>query len=474
MRKLSWLPLIVLSIAQFMVVLDVTIVNVALPRIQADLAFTSDGLQWVVSAYTLAFGGFLLLGGRVADLFGRRAVFLVGMGLFAGASLLAGFSSSSTMLIGARSLQGFGGALLSPAALALLAVAYAKGRERNSALGVWGALAGLGGTLGLVIGGFLVDSVGWESVFFVNVPIGAALIAAAPRVIAESRLEVAERGFDLPGALLGTGGVLALVFGVVRAQPLGWGSLEVAGSLAAGAVMLAAFVFVESRSPSPLVPMRLFESRALRTGSLALALNGAAFLTMFFLTALFMQQVRGDSALSTGVQLLPMGFAAVLAAVAVSRVVTTVGTRPVQLAGAALSVAGLLLISGIDAHSSYLTGMLPGFIVFGAGILSIGIPAQISAVSEFSHGDAGSASALVTAGYQVGGALGLALISTLVSTQVANSLADGKALPEALASGYHAGIIVAAAFAAVNLAVALVSPGITPDPEQLVEAAATA
>jgi EmrB/QacA subfamily drug resistance transporter len=467
-----WLPLVVLALAQFMVVLDVTIVNVALPHIQSDLHFSPDGLQWIISAYTLAFGGFLLLGGRTADLLGRRTVFINGLTVFSAASLLAGLSSSSTMLVAARAAQGLGGALLSPAALAVLTVTYAAGRERNLALGVWGALAGLGGTLGLVIGGVLVDSVGWQAVFFVNVPIGAGLIAIAPRLIGESKLDDGNRGLDIPGALLGTGGLLALVFGVVRAQPLGWGSAEVAGSLALGVTMLVGFVVVESRARSPLVPMRLFRSRALRTGSAALALNGAAFLAMFFLTAVFLQQVRGNSALSTGIQLLPMGLAAIIAAVAVSRLVTAIGTRAVQIAGATLSVAGLLWISTVGVHTAYLTGLLPGFALYGAGILSINVPAQISAVTDFTRRDAGSASALVTTGFQVGGALGLAIISTIASSGVAHSLAAGKALPDALTAGFHIGLLLAAGFAAINLAIALMSSGITPDSQQLAEAAA--
>jgi EmrB/QacA subfamily drug resistance transporter len=475
MRRTSWLPLIVLAIAQFMVVLDVTIVNVALPHIQSDLDFSSDGLQWVVNAYTLAFGGFLLLGGRAADLLGRRATFVVGLAIFSGASLLAGLSTSSTMLIATRAVQGLGGAILSPSALSLLTVAFAAGRERNVALGVWGALAGLGGTLGVVLGGILVDAIGWQAVFFVNVPIGAALIAVAPRILTESRLEDgSERGLDVPGSALGTAGVLALVFGVVRAEPLGWGSFEVIASLAAGVALLAGFVAVERASRSPLVPMRLFRSRALRTGSLALALNGAVFLAMFFLTAIFLQQVRGASALTTGLELLPMGVAAVAAAVIGSQLVTRVGTRPVQVAGAIFSVAGLLLLSRVGADSSYVTGLLPGFVLFGIGIVSIGVPAQISAVSEFDHRDAGAASGLVTAGYQIGGALGLAFITTIADSRTTDSVNAGHSMSHALVTGYHAGLLLAAAFAVVNLLLSLLSPQIEPTPEQLLDAGAAA
>jgi EmrB/QacA subfamily drug resistance transporter len=475
MRRTSWLPLIVLAIAQFMVVLDVTIVNVALPHIQSSLDFSPDGLQWVVSAYALMFGGFLLLGGRVADLLGRRAVFMAGLALFSTASLLAGFATSPAMLIGARAVQGLGGAMLSPAALSLLTVAFAAGRERNIALGVWGALAGLGGTLGVVFGGLIVDSVGWQWAFFVNVPIGAALIAIAPRFVSESRLDAdAERRFDVPGALLGTGGLLALVFGVVRAAPLGWGSTEVVGSIALGALMLVGFVAVERRSRTPLVPMRLFGSQALRTGSGALALNGATFLGMFFLTAIFLQQVRGASALGAGLQLLPMGVAAIAAAIAASRLVGVVGTQPIQVVGAALSVTGLLFLSRVGAGSDYVTGILPGLVVFAAGLISVGVPAQISAVSEFSHRDAGAASGLVTTGYQVGGALGLAFITTIANSQVTDALASGQGMSQALVDGFHTGILIAAGLAAANLVLAVVSPRLAPSAEQLAEAAAVA
>jgi EmrB/QacA subfamily drug resistance transporter len=475
MRRTSWLPLIVLAIAQFMVVLDVTIVNVALPHIQSNLGFSTDGLQWVVNAYTLTFGGFLLLGGRAADLLGRRATFMAGLALFCGASLLAGLSTSSTMLIATRAVQGLGGAILSPAALSLLTVAFARGRERNIALGIWGALAGLGGTLGVVLGGILVDAIGWQAVFFVNVPIGVALIAVAPRILTESKLDDgAERGLDIPGSVLGTTGVLALVFGVVRAEPLGWGSAEVIGCLLAGIALLAAFVAVERRSHSPLVPMRLFRSRALRTGSGALALNGAVFLAMFFLTAIFLQQVRGASALTTGLELLPMGVAAVIAAIVDSRLVTGIGTRPIQVAGALFSVAGLLLLSRVGANSSYVGALLPGFVLFGIGIVSIAVPAQISAVSEFGHDDAGSASGLVTAGYQIGGALGLALITTIADSRVTDSVASGHSMSHALVTGYHVGLLLAAALAIVNLILSLVSPQIEPTPEQLLEGSVAA
>jgi EmrB/QacA subfamily drug resistance transporter len=473
MRRSPWATLAVLAFAQFMVVLDVTIVNVALPNLQADLGFSAANLQWVISAYTLAFGGFLLLGGRMADLLGRRRLFIVGLILFGVASMAGGLASSQGVLIAMRAIQGFGGALLSPAALSILTVTFAHGRERNIALGIWGGLAGLGGTLGVIAGGLLVDGAGWRSVFYVNVPIVIALVALAPRIVRESKAEqVGARTFDAAGALLGTAGVLALIFGVIRAEPLGWSSPEVIGSLVGAAALLAGFVAVEARSAAPLVPLRLFRSRGLSTATGALALNGAAFLAMFFLTAIFLQQVRGLSALQTGVRFLPMGVAAVLAAVGVSQLVARVGTRVVHLGGALLSVIGLWLLSGAGATGSYLTDLLPGLVLFGTGIMGVAVPSQIAAVADVRHHEAGAASGVVTSGYQVGGVLGLAITSTLSTSQVAELLASGMPPQAALVQGFHRGLLVAALFAGINVLVALTSPQLIPDVEEMAEAVA--
>jgi EmrB/QacA subfamily drug resistance transporter len=466
----------VLAVAQFMVVLDVTIVNVALPDIQQDLAFTPDNLQWVISAYTLVFGGFLLLGGRAADLLGRRRLFVVGLGLFAAASLAGGLAQSQEVLIGVRAIQGLGGALLSPAALSILTVTFAHGRDRNIALGIWGGLAGLGGTLGVIAGGVLVDSAGWEWVFFVNVPIAIALIAVTPSIVRESRVETdgqtSSRTFDAAGAVLGTAGVLALIFGVIRAEPLGWSSGEVIASLVASVVLLAGFIAVERGSADPLVPMRLFRSRGLSTATGVLALNGAAFLAMFFLTAIFLQQVRGLSALETGVQFLPMGVAAIVAAVLVAQLVARFGTRPVLMVGAVISVVGLWLLAQAGATGSYATDLLPGLLLFGTGIMAVSVPAQIAAVADVQHEEAGAASGVVTSGYQVGGALGLAIITTLSTSHVGDLMAAGTPAQEALVEGFHRGLLVAAVFAGLNILVGLASPQLVPDAEQLAEAVA--
>ena len=469
-----WRTLAVLALAQFMVVLDVTIVNVALPDIQSDLGFSVDGLQWVINAYVLAFGGLLLLGGRVADLVGRRRVFASGLTLFVGASLVAGLSTSPEMLIAARTIQGVGAALLSPAALALLQVTFPAGKERNAAMGIWGALAGLGGTLGVILGGVLVDALGWEWIFFVNLPIGLLVLALVPRLVTESR-GTGLRSFDVAGAMLSTLGVLSLVYGVIRTSASGWGSVEVLALLATGVALLVGFVAVERRTPAPLVPLRLFRSRGLSVSSLALALNGSAFLGMFFLSALFLQDVRGDSALEAGIQFVPMGITAVAAAILGGQAVTRVGTRPVFILGGVLSAISLFLLSQATADGSYAAEILPGFLIFGAGMSLIGTSNQIGAVLEVPHEDAGSASGVISAGFQVGGALGLAVITTLANSHATDTAAAGATPSTALVAGFERGLMVAGVIALLNLALALtVSPSVVPDEEQLAEAMAVA
>lgn len=475
MRKSPWATLVVLALAQFMVVLDVTIVNVALPEMQVDLGFSPDNLQWVISAYTLAFGGFLLLGGRLGDLLGRRGIFTGGLVLFTVASLAGGLASSQALLVSARAVQGFGGALMSAAALSILTVTYAAGRERNIALGIWGGLAGLGGTLGVVAGGVLVDALGWEWVFFVNVPIGVALLALTPSTVADSRVvSDGPRSFDLAGATLGTGAVLALIYGVIRSEPLGWGSGEVVGSLVVGAVLLALFVVVESRSTAPLVPLRLFRSRSLSQSTLVLGLNGGAFLAMFFLTAIFLQQGKGLTALETGLQFLPMGVAAIAGALVATQLLPRFGTRPVQVVSALVAGTGLLLLAQATADGSYVTELLPGFVLYGAGIMGVGVPAQISALSEIAHEDAGAASGIINTGYQVGGALGLAIISSLATSAATSALADGASPTAALVDAYERGLLLTAVLGLAILVLAGASRQLKPSAEEVAELAVAA
>ncbi len=473
MRSRSpWTVLAVLALAQFMDVLDVTIVNVALPGIQRDLHVAGNDLQWVISAYTLFYGGFLLLGGRAADLLGRRRTFLVGLAVFGVSSLAAGLAPTPGVLIALRASQGLGGALMSPAALSLLSVTFPAGRDRNVALGVWGGLAGLGGTLGVVFGGALVDALSWRWVFLVNVPVVAGLLVVTPLLIASARPErVGRRAFDLPGALLGTGGLLTLVLGVIRAEPAGWGSGQVLALLATGVALLTAFIRVEAASPDPLIPLRVFRSRGLGLGSGTLALNGAGFLAMFFLTAVFLQQVRGLSALATGVDFLPMGGAAIAGALVASNLVTRVGTRPVQLTGTVLSAAGLLLLSRVTADGGYARQLLPGLLVFGAGIVAVGVPTQIAALADVRSEDSGASAGVINAAYQVGGALGLAVISTLSTGAAHAATASGARPQDALVAGYHRGLLLAAAFALVNVVLAGSTPRVRPTPEMVAAAA---
>jgi EmrB/QacA subfamily drug resistance transporter len=475
MRRSPWATLTVLALAQFIVVLDVTIVNVALPHIQTDLGFTPDGLQWVISAYTLVFGGFLLLGGRAADLLGPRRVFVAGLVLFGLTSLAGGLAGSPGLLIAARTVQGLGGALLSPAALGILTVTFPHGRERNIAMSVWGGLAGLGGTLGVVAGGFLVDSLSWRWVFIVNVPIVVALVAITPLLVPHIGPHEGDRSFDVLGAVLATGGLLAVVYAVVRAEPLGWSSAEVVGCLAGGVLLLAAFVVVESRVRAPLVPLRLLRSRALSSSGGAIALTGAGFLSMFFLTAIFLQQVRGDSALRAGVEFLPMGGAAIASAVLATPLIHRFGTRPVQIAGTLLGAAGLLLLSRADATGSYASQILPGTVLFGVGIIVVSVPAQIAAVVEVKDTDAGAASGVFTAFQQVGGAVGLAVVTTLATSRTTHALAAGTSQSDALVAGFHRGLLVAAAFCAGTFLVTLLfSPRLAPTTDQIAGAAAAA
>ncbi|MDA0179807.1 MFS transporter [Solirubrobacter phytolaccae] len=469
-----WLALAVLALAQFMVVLDVTIVNVALPAIQTDLGFSAEGLQWVVNSYTLTFGGLLLLGGRMSDILGRRRLFLIGLGLFAAASLAGGFATSEGSLIAIRAIQGIGGALLSPAALALLTVIFPAGRDRNIALGVWGALAGIGGTLGVVAGGVLVDGLGWEWIFFVNVPFAVVAILAAPAFITESRRVQGEHSnFDVAGAILGTAGLFALVGAVIRTEAAGWGSTQVLALFGSAVVLIGAFLFVEARAKDPLVPLRLFRVRGLSVSAIALALNGGAFLGMFFLTALYLQQVHGDSALEAGTHFLPMGGAAILSAVIGAQLVTRFGTRAAYLGGSAVGAVGLLLLSQAGADATFAGGLLPGLIVFGLGLPLVGVANQIAAVAEVPHEDAGAASGVITTAFQVGGALGLALISTTATTRTGDLLAAGAVQTDALAGGFERGMLIAAGLAVANLVIGAVrAPRIRPDAAMVAEASA--
>ena len=447
-----------LAVAQFMVVLDATIVNVALPSIRTDLGFDATSLQWVVNAYTLLFGGFLLLGGRLADLLGRRRVFLTGLGLFAVASLAGGFATSQDLLIGARALQGFGAALMSPAALALVITAFPPGRERATAMGIWASLAGLGGTVGVVAGGVLVDAVGWEWVFFVNVPIAVAVLPFVARLVRESREEVVgRRTYDVAGAVTATAGLLALVYAVIGTDQYGWGSARTLGLFAGSVALLAAFVAIESRSSAPLVPLRLFSNRGVSTGNVAQILNGGAFIGMFFILALAMQSVLGMSAIETGIAFVPMGITAIAGATLAPMAVARIGTRVTFAIGAALAVVSLAYLSQLDGGATYAADILPAILLYGFAIPFIGVPNTIAAIRDVPAERAGTASGLVNASFQIGGAIGVAAVTALATARTSDLVAGGSAQLDALAGGYARGFLATAVIAGLGLVLALVA-----------------
>jgi len=423
-RRLG-LALAVIATAQLMVVLDATIVNVALPHIQAALGFSGTGLEWVVNAYALAFGGLLLLGGRSGDLLGRRRVFIFGILLFSLASLLGGLATGQAWLLTARVFQGVGGAFAAPTALSLIAVTFPEGPPRNRAMGVYAAMSVAGGAVGLIAGGLLVQYLSWRWVFFVNVPIGLAVALLAPRVLGESERRRGQ--FDLPGAITGSLGLAALVYGLSNAatSPNGvshWGDDKVIVSLVAAVVLLVAFGFIEVRSRSALVPIRVLRSRD-RTGAYLISLCiGTALFGMFFFLTLFVQGVWGYSALKTGISYLPMVAMIMAASVAASQLVNRIGARPLMIAGSVLGTGGMFWLSRVTEHSSYAGGLLGPMMLTATGMGLIFVPLSLISLSKVAINDTGVASSLLNVGQQVGGALGLAILGTVAWSAVANSV----------------------------------------------------
>src|SRR5829696_238762 len=376
-----WKALAVLGIAYLMVVLDVAIVNVALPSIQKDLNFTTEDLQWVVSGYALTFGGFLLLGGRAGDLLGRRRLFMVGLSLFFVTSLLAGLSQSSEMLIIARLLQGAAGAILSPSVFSIVSVTFREGPERNKALGILGGIAGSGAAIGVLLGGVLTEYVGWEWIFFVNLPIAATALALVPRYVRESRAEGLMKHFDAWGAVTVTGSLMLLVYGLTQANRVGWSSAQTIGVFVASAVLMAVFLAIELRSRSPLVPLTIFRRRTLTGANLVGFVLGTMIFGMFFLLSLCMQQVLGYSALQTGVGYLAVALTAVVAAGASQALVTRLGVKPVLIAGMLLLGAGLAFFTQVSVDGHYVSDLLPGFLLIGVGIGFSFVPISIAALA---------------------------------------------------------------------------------------------
>jgi EmrB/QacA subfamily drug resistance transporter len=450
--------LVLVCLAQFMVILDVSIVNVALPSIRSGLGFSTTGLQWVVNAYTITFGGFLMLGGRAADLLGRRRVFLFGTALFSAASLLCALASSRGLLIGARALQGFGGAVISPASLSILATSFAEGGERNRALGVWGAMAGFGGASGVLLGGLLTQGLGWPAIFLINVPVGFAVIVASRRVIPESVGEAAHRHFDVSGAVLVTAGLVIAVYGIVRAESLGWGSAGVLVPLALAAGLLSLFALVEGRfAKAPLMPLSILRMPRLRAANLVIALLYSAVFSMWFFLTLYLQQVLHYSALRAGLSFLPMTLSIVVTSALAPRLVARFGVRPVLATGMLSAAAGLALLTGVRPGASYVTTVLPGGLLGAAGLGLSLVPATIAAVQGVSPAQSGIASGLLNTSRLAGGALGLAVLSTLAASHTTAQLASGASKLGALTSGYQlalgtgAVICLAGALAAIAL-----------------------
>ncbi|HEX2393617.1 MAG TPA: MFS transporter [Solirubrobacterales bacterium] len=445
-RDRRWIALALLCVAQFVVVLDASIVNVALPTIGEALDFSEGNLPWVVNAYVLTFGGFLLLGGRMADLLGRRRIFMFGLVLFALASLAGGLASNSGQLIAARAVQGLGAAILSPAALSIVATTFRDGAERNKALGVWGAVAGSGGAAGVLLGGVLTEGLGWEWVLWVNVPIGIAAAAIAPTLIAESRDEQETRHFDLAGAVTITLGLSALVFGLLDAEDAGWGSAQTILTFVASALLLAAFVAVERRSRAPLVPFSIFRVRTITGANVVGILIGASLFSMFFFISLYMQQVLGYSPIKAGLSYLPLAVSIIVSAGLASQLVTKVGFKPILAAGMALIAIGLVWFSQISADGSFLADILGPSLFAAVGLGFAFVPVTIAAVSGIEDREQGLASGLINTSQQVGGALGLAILAA-----IANSIIGTAQDPDTLVEGFQAAFLAGAGLAILGL-----------------------
>jgi EmrB/QacA subfamily drug resistance transporter len=399
-----------------MVILDVAIVNVALPSIKSDLGFSQTGLQWVITAYAILFGGTLLLGGRLADLLGRRRMFMAGLALFAVSSLLSGFAWSSGSLIGFRALQGLGGALLAPAALSLLMTTFAEGRERNLALGIYGAASGSGAAAGVLLGGVLTSYFGWSWIFFVNVPVGVAAIALAPYLLRESRADVAHRHFDLGGAVSVTAGLMLLVYALTRATTDGWSSPVTVGLLSAAAALVAAFVAIESRSRSPLLPLRIFRLRALSAANVTMAIVGAVTFSEFFVLTLYSQDVLHYSAVQSGVAFVPFALTVVVTSNLAQVVVGRIGIQATLATGLVLATISIGLLARLPVDGHYFWDLFPAFVLGGAGMGFSFVPVTIASLSGVDRADAGVASGLVNTSRQIGGAIGLAAISTIAAS----------------------------------------------------------
>jgi len=451
---LKWLGLALLATVQFMVVLDIAIVNVALPSIQTDLEFSQANLQWVISAYALVFGGFLLLGGRAADLLGRRRIFMLGLIAFTIGSLLCGFAWSETSLIGARAIQGLGAATISPAALAILMTTFAEGRERNIALGVWGAVGGFGAAAGVLLGGVLTDALSWEWIFFVNIPVGIAAFALAPVLLGESR-DTRVRSFDAPGAVLVTGGLTTLVLAITQGSDWGWSSGRTIGVFAAATALLVGFVRWENHAAEPLMRFGILRTKTVLGANVAGFILGTALFSMFLMLTLYMQQVLGYSAMRTGIAYLAVAGTSIIWANVAAALVNRVGVRPLIAAGMAILTVGLLLFTQVSVGGSYAADLLPGFLIVALGMALCFVPISIAALAGVKQAEAGLASGLINTSQQIGGAVGIALLSAIAISRTENEVAAGTAVPQALTSGFQLAFWVGAGIALAGVVAAL-------------------
>ena len=453
--------LLVVCLGQFMVILDVSIVNVALPSIKDALGFSTNGLQWVLNAYTLTFAGFLLLGGRAADLFGRRRMFYLGTLIFSGASLLCAIAPTAGSLVAARSLQGIGGAILSPATLAIITTSFDEGAPRNRALGAWGAVGAIGATSGVLLGGILTEAFSWPAIFVINVPIGLAIVLFSSRLVPEGRSEVENRYFDLAGAVLVTLGMTALTYGIVTTDRLSWGSLGVLGPVVAGAALLVAFGLYEARLTKdpqrvPLMPLSVFRLRNLRAANLVIFLLYAAIFGFWFFQSLYMQGTLGYSALETGLAFVPMTLAVGTGATLAPRLARRFGARAVLAAGMLSATAGEALLIGVHPGGTYLANVLPGGLLGAFGLGLALVPATIVAVEGVPRALSGLASGVLNTSRFVGAALGLAILSTIAAHHTHSEVASGTSPAIALTDGFDLQFAVGAVFCLVGVLAAVV------------------
>jgi EmrB/QacA subfamily drug resistance transporter len=452
--RAKWFALALLCAVQFMVVLDIAIVNVALPSIQVDLGFSQQNLQWVISAYALAFGGFLLLGGRTADLVGRRRVFVGGTILFALGSLLCGFAWSEESLIGARAIQGLGAAAITPAALAILVTTFSEGRERNIALGAWGAVGGFGAAAGVLFGGILTDLLSWEWIFFINVPVALLALVLTPVLLSESR-DARAQGFDVTGAVLVTAGLSTLVLGVTQGRDWGWSSAATIGVFAAAAALLVAFVVWEQRVRDPLVPFSIFRLQTLTAANVAGFILGTALFAMFLMLTLYMQLVLGYSPIKTGLAYLAVAGTAVIWANVAAVAVNRVGVKPALIFGMTLLTIGLVYFTQVSVGGSYWTDLFPGFLIIGLAIPFAFVPISIAAFAGTRPHEAGLASGLMNTSQQIGGAVGIAILSTIATSTTTDAVSTGTQMPVALTDGFQAAFWAGAGIALVGVLVSI-------------------